>query len=334
MKSFLCSLLFAWANFNELGKEYNIVLETKQIHVKDCPEAFNPSMIEFQDGYLLVFRYMPNRSLHWISYLGIVRLDQNFNPIGETQFLNTRVRNTKVPSQSEDPRLFSCKGRLFVTYNDNAEVTAPAYGERRDIYLAELYYDDDSFFLAPSVKLYYEEFYQVQFCQKNWIPFVWNDSLLLSYTIHPHEVIQANLNTGNCYRLYETLGSINWGFGILRGSTPALLIDGQYLAFFHSGAYTSSLASWGWNMWYYFMGAYTFSAEPPFELTQISPVPISGEGFYTTSGYEKRVIFPSGFVAKDNRIYVSYGRDDREMWVATLDKEALMNSLIPVGHGR
>ena len=93
---------------------------------------------------------------------------------------------------------------------------------------------------------------------------------------------------------------------------------------------TSSPVSWGWEMWHYFMGAYTFSAEPPFQITKISQKPIYADEFYTQSDNWKRVVFPGGFVSSGQNIYVAYGKDDCEMWIAALDKEALMNSLVPV----
>lgn len=62
----------------------------------------------------------------------------------------------------------------------------------------------------------------------------------------------------------------------------------------------------------------------------MTPEPIIGEGFYAPSTAEKKVILPGGFVVDGPRIYVAYGRDDREMWIATLDKEALMKALVPV----
>ena len=92
----------------------------------------------------------------------------------------------------------------------------------------------------------------------------------------------------------------------------------------------ASPSSWGLDMWHYFMGAYTFSAEAPFQITSITPDPIMAEEFYTPSSFNKRVIFPGGFVASDSKIYVAYGKDDREMWIATLDKDALKNAMVPI----
>ncbi|HSX10139.1 MAG TPA: hypothetical protein VLF94_00260 [Chlamydiales bacterium] len=116
----------------------------------------------------------------------------------------------------------------------------------------------------------------------------------------------------------------------MRGSSAATLVDGEYLALFHSGFKMRSDASNGQKMWHYFAGAFTFSPQPPFEITKVSPFPILGEGLYTPSNTEKKVVFPGGYVVSGPRIYMAYGKDDCEIWIATLDKEALMNSLVPV----
>ena len=113
-----------------------------------------------------------------------------------------------------------------------------------------------------------------------------------------------------------------------------MLIDGEYLAFFHSSTYMSTVHSKGRVIQHYFMGAYTFAAEPPFELTRISPEPIVGKDFYKGREYTTwkplRVVFPCGFVFNDRFIWIAYGRQDHEVWIAKLDKKKLFDSLIPV----
>ena len=313
------------------GKE--IVLASKQILLPQCPDAFNPSLIKTEEGFLLIFRYCPDRVREsHVSYIGAVFLNESFDVISEPQLLSTRRSNSKTLSQSEDPRIFSYRGRNFIVFNDNPEIENPTFEERRDIYLAELYFQrsEGIFSLSSPIKLIYEEKYKTQWWQKNWIPFEWNKKLLLVYTIDPHEIIDPNLTNGKCYLGYRTETKLDWKWGTLRGSTPALLIDGEYLSFFHSGLYTATEASWGCELWHYYMGAYAFSSEPPFNITKITPAPIIGDGFYTTSYCEKRVIFPGGCVVSGPYIYVAYGKDDHEMWIATLDKTALQKFLKPV----
>jgi predicted GH43/DUF377 family glycosyl hydrolase len=309
----------------------DIVIETKQIFLPDFPDAYNPTIIKADQGYILAFRYPPDRyNQAWVSYIGVVLLDDNFEPISTPQLVKTRFGASKTPSQSEDPRLFSYRGRIFLIYNDNFENTNPNYWQRRDMFIAELLFTDKRFKISAPLKLIYEEKYNTQFWQKNWIPFEWDGCLLLSYSFIPHEILYANLANGNCYKCYESTAQISWEFGKLRGSTPPLLVDGEYLGFFHSATYIPSMYSWDENLWYYFIGAYTFSAKPPFEVTSYTPQPIIGKGFYTLSNREKRVIFPGGYVVSDSKIYMVYGKDDYEMWIATIDKGALKKALVPV----
>jgi len=194
------------------------------------------------------------------------------------------------------------------------------------MFIVELFYHNGNFALSRPLKLtYLEKSYFLW--QKNWAPFISDDTLLLSYTLHPHEVIYPNLLTGECYLSYKTFGTINWKWGTLRGGTPAQLVDGEYLAFFHSSSSTDSPNGYTWT---YYMGAYTFSVEPPYQITHISAKPIISPEFYSSSEAIKKVIFPGGFVDADPFIYIAYGRDDHEIWIATIDKKALKKSLIPV----
>ncbi len=331
MQRLFLTYLILLLSFTSLYGTEEMVISTQKIVLENFPDAHNPSLIKFKDGFLLTFRYCPERrNQPWNSEIGVVLLNDALQQISLPELLNTRLKFSKTPSQAEDARIFSYKSRLFLIYNDNIDIIAPPIWERRDMFMAELFYDGSHFSLSPALKLVYEEKYQMQAWQKNWVPFEWKGKLFMIYSINPHEILFPNLMTGSCYHCYDTWAPLEWNFGALRGSTPPLLIEGEYLAFFHSSAVVASPASWDMNLWHYFMGAYTFSATPPFQITKISPKPIVAEGFYTPSGYEKRVVFPGGFVISDSIIYVAYGKDDSEIWIASLDKEALMRSLIPI----
>lgn len=308
----------------------NIVTATKRIYLQNYQGAYNPSIIKFNEGYLLTFRFLPDRTYQpWISFIGVVLLDESFEPISRPQILDTRFNCKNTPSQSEDARIFSYNEKLYLIYNDNLELVFPSTWERRDIYIAELLYDDQQFYLSDPIKLVHETKYSHTLWQKNWSPFEWQGNLLLSYMLNPHEVISPNWTSGMCQLYSETAKSINWNFGTLRGGTPAQLVDGEYLAFFHSGFVTASACSENKEMWHYVMGAYTFSPQPPFELTKLSAVPIDAPGFYTYSSYSKRVIYPGGFVVSGSNAYLAYGKDDSEVWIATINLKRLKESMIP-----
>lgn len=309
----------------------NFVIATKKIYLEKFPNAFNPSLIEMDNGFLLIFRHCLAPHQPWVSYIGIVLLDQFLEPISEPQLLNTPAKFSNSISQAEDARIFTYKNQIYITYNDNKEVHNPDYRyDRRNMFLAKLSYKRKKFFVENTIKLHYPEVYEERKIQKNWTPFEWKKHLLFVYSQEPHKILRPDLKTGLCEEIYNTPFPNDWGWGLLRGGTPAILIDGEYLSFFHSSTLTSTESSDGILMFHYYMGAYTFSAQPPFHVTKSSNFPIIGEGFYTRSNYEKRVIFPGGIVAKGPNIYVAYGKDDAEIWVAIIDKLALKKSLVKV----
>lgn len=87
-------------------------------------------------------------------------------------------------------------------------------------------------------------------------------------------------------------------------------------------------------MQHYFMGAYTFAAQPPFELKRISPAPVIGKNFYNGPKYKTWkpliVVFPGGIVEEKDHFLVAYGRQDHEIWITKIDKTGLLDSLICV----
>lgn len=309
----------------------SLVVSTKKINIPGFENAFNPSIVEYEDEYLLTFRYCPDESAPWISYIGIVRMDKSFNLVSTPQLLNSRVGlPNESPSQAEDARIFSHKDEIYIIYNDNDEITNPKNTQRRDMYIAKIFTNEGVFSISSFIKLKHEEKYNSTLWQKNWTPFVWQDHIMLSYTLKPHEVLLANLEDGICKPCYNTKKFSNWLHGEPRGGTPAILVNGEYLAFFHSSRQTKSKESQNKTMYHYYMGAYVFSRNPPFEITRMTPNPIIGKNFYTVSNFHKRVVFPGGFVVDANKIHVVYGKDDSEIWVATIDKSKLYQTLLPI----
>jgi predicted GH43/DUF377 family glycosyl hydrolase len=319
-----------------LGPRHNLaelmdpaILSVKKIEIEGFEEAYNPSIIETEQGPLLSFRITPFPDQLNISYIGVVLLDEHFDQISKPQILDTRAYCNLTPSQSEDARLISYQGKIFLCYNDNVDELAMTTKQRRDIFLAELLCDQGQYSLAPSLKLIHMKEYKKQLWQKNWVPFEWKDKLLMSYTVNPHEVIVPGLKTGLCAPVHLTKFNEDfWRLGQFRGGTPAQLVNGEYLALFHTGCRIRSEYSKK-NSWHYFMGAYTFSSEPPFEITRITPVPLTHETFYHVTK-EKKVIFPGGFIVREDALHFVYGKDDHEVWVGTLSLEQLNQIMVPV----
>jgi predicted GH43/DUF377 family glycosyl hydrolase len=119
-----------------------------------------------------------------------------------------------------------------------------------------------------------------------------------------------------------------------RGGTQAIFDKDHYLAFFHSWKDFPTIQSNGKKIAHYTIGAYTFDAHPPFAITAVSPEPLVSKDFYQPPYYKTwkpmRCIFPCGMVLSEDFVWISYGRQDHEIWIAKIDKKSLLQSLVPV----
>jgi len=308
-----------------------LVLDTKKIPIKGFPNAYNPTLIETTDGLLLAFRHLPlPMTFPSISNIVLVFLNDDFTLQTAPQILNTREYFTAVPSQSEDARLFYYKNELWIIYNDNTESLGCAPDQRRDMYIAKIHSKNGHFFLSCPLKLKHESKWFNTLWQKNWSPFEWEGNLMMTYMISPHEVLDVDFRTGICEPLFNTSFDHKWNFGQLRGGTPVTMLEDEYLGFFHSSKMIATPYSFGKLMYHYFIGAYTFSKSPPFEITKMSTIPIMCKEIYAESDFGKKVVFPGGFVIRGDKIHMALGKDDSEVWIMTLDKNKLMDTLEPV----
>ncbi len=302
-----------------------------RLSLEGFPNAHNPSLIRTDFGIILTFRISPGLNSGEISRMGAVLLNDNLEVISTPQLLDSRLTGTS-PHQSEDARIFSLNGKVYLIYNDNIDETAVTLDRRRDMFIAELNYVHDEFVLGPATKLIPPPQHLHQKWQKNWVPFIYENTLLLGYTLAPQEILLPDLATGECRTFCKTSSNIHWPWGILRGGTPAQLVDGQYLSFFHSFALTRSMASVANAKAHYYMGAYTFSSTPPFEITAVSREPFVDADFYTRSGLDKVVFFPGGYLDRGTFLLLAYGKDDKEIWIGRIDKTFLKESLVAVEH--
>lgn len=320
----------------------DFILETKRIKIPGYPEAFNPSIIKWKGRWLMSFRVIefPEQVSSFCSAteseLGLIWLDDEFNPVGKPQFIQLDHAYKQRPYLlAEDARLVANEDKLYLIYSANKEAIITDAGFR--MYVAELSDDGDCFFAVRNECLSCFEGENPCRREKNWVPFVYENELLLAYQLFPHKIFRPRLDGSECCDTIATsVPSHVWEWGELRGGTPALkLNDSYYLSFFHSCTFLSSVHSNNNCVPHYFIGAYLFSAEPPFEIKYISPEPIIGKNFYHGCKYKPYwhpvcVVFPCGLVIDKNEIWIVYGRQDHEIWMAKFDKCELLDSLIPV----
>lgn len=152
-----------------------------------------------------------------------------------------------------------------------------------------------------------------------------------------------------------------WEYGHIRGGTPALLLSRVnfetdcYLAFFHSRKVIHPHERGLKPRDTYFMGAYLFSAAPPFVPLALSRVPILVEEYYQGKWCVPSVdyvVYPVGYylsesmdptypppavekhgegytVTEQTVVHMSMGRNDEEGWLVQLPLGKLLSSLVP-----
>lgn len=297
-----------------------LVLSVKQLSLPPVGTPHVASIVSSNKGYDVFFRYNTQKDTAEtpLSHLGCINLTPDFEPMYES-FRRIDTKSTF----SEDARCFTHLGRQFLVYND----IYPEVAQERTICIAEL----DS----RSSQLKYTTPFRTQSNQmeKNWTPFSFGEQIFFLYSLDPQVIFELpdpqknNLIQTKIFP-HKSLWPEKWGK--MRGGTPAILVDGEYLSFFHSSFKDEKGIIW------YVMGAYTFASTFPFQITGISPHPILFNNIYHSShdrlaNPKVRVIYPTGIVyeKRNNRelITVSCGENDSFIKIITIDKKMLFSSL-------
>lgn len=297
------------------GEDIGLITHVKKIDIPLCKCAYNPSLIAYGDHYKLFFRLDTPTVPPFISQIGVVSLDENFDSYDRYSTLSTNSHH------SEDPRAFWHNDNIYVSYSQTYSGSNP----RTAIHLAKL---------NPQT-IEVEEIYNFDLgtkVEKNWSPFSADNVLKFIYFIHPQKVLSVNedntLLTGVLAENGPPLKRTNFWkkcYGQIRGGTPGIQIsEDEFLAFFHSSFNDKNGFRW------YVMGAYTFSTKAPHKILRVSQKPILFHSIYDSWTYQRNkfCIFPSGVVVKDNQVHVACGENDTAIKIVTFDREKLLQSLV------
>jgi hypothetical protein len=121
--------------------------------------------------------------------------------------------------------------------------------------------------------------------QKNWVPFMYNDTLHLIQYINPLHIVRLNEFKNESIDVSHQSERVILGWpefcGFLRGGTNAILMNRNnesfYLAFFHSHGKMPNERRRKTT----FFGAFTFTSSPPFKLLKTSKNPIVNSLLYS-----------------------------------------------------
>ena len=144
--------------------------------------------------------------------------------------------------------------------------------------------------------------------EKNWCPI--EDTNLFVYSSHNNHIVFDLVNKTK----HESNG-ISWEYGEIRGGTPAIRYNDDYIAFMHSSLEINNFKL-DINYFYplkYFLGVYKFSKKEPYKITSYSSRPILEGSFAgnVTVG-SPAVIFPCGIIIDQSSQYfiITFGIND------------------------
>lgn len=304
-------------DLEEMAQDY--VLEVKQLNIPGYPTACNPSVVRWHDKLILSFNAYSIGKEDQPDLMGLAILDENFNITGNPQILEVSK------NLWQDARLVVLDEALFLVFNGAIN------GGLRRTFIAQAHFNGIEFSIGlPEVFLNFPGENPNQW-ERNWIPFVYNNSLLLATHLSPHRILRPILGSQKCEEIASSNFSSSWTLGTPKTGTTAHLDGKHYLGLFHSVKVMPSIHSEKKPIQHYFMGAYTFENAPPFRITAISKEPIIGKHFYHGPEYTMckpcRVVFPCGFIMDEQFIWVVFGRQDHEVWMAKLDKKGLYDNM-------
>jgi hypothetical protein len=318
---FLCQTAFGDLppdiDLEKMAQDY--VLEAKQLHIPGYPTACNASIVRWRDKLILSFDAYSMGKEDQPDLMGLAILDEDFNVIDHPQILD-------VPKNLwQDARLVVFNDVLYLVFNGAID------GGVCRTFIAMAEFNGEEFSIdTPRAFLHFPG-ENPKYSERNWIPFVYDNSLLMATYLSPHFVLHPSLENYECEEVASSKLSNSWLFGTPKTGTTAVLDGEHYLAFFHSVKVMPSVHSEGKSIQHYFMGAYTFENHPPFKVTSMSKEPIIGKHFYHGPEYSMckpcRVVFPCGFVMDEQFIWVVFGRQDHEIWMAKLDKKGVYDNM-------
>jgi predicted GH43/DUF377 family glycosyl hydrolase len=273
--------------------------------------GYNPSLILHEGNWLMAYRWHPKNTPQ--TALALATLDANLNVTSNQQI--------EVPNNLgsvEDPRLFTFKGDLFMSYVDSTWPNKPPkcmvkYGKllrapwRVQDAVAIPYGANDGTSM-----------------EKNWVFFAYNDKLHAIYQCHPDHVV---FETSEPKNLWKTKAA-HWPWGAIRGGTSPVPYKGNWLRFFHSGLDYDQAPYWR----RYYVGALVMQSEPPFGVIKVSskPVVVGSESCELNQAesaacvhYKQKVVFPGGCVESSGGWLVSCGVNDSQCVVLNVTEKEL-----------
>lgn len=292
------------ADCPEREEPWPLVYDHKNLWPGSPGLRFNPSIIEWGDGFALAAR------TGWKgSDILVGRLDRKFHPVGGPTKLE--LRHPAANYGREDPRLFVHNDQLHVAF---CGVEGHRTLKRTSVLLAQL---TDDFRVR---RVWLPQIPNRREWEKNWNFVSHEGNLYALYTVSPHKWMKIDGDKAEW--CFETPCDIPWDGGEMRGGASFTKVGDEYWHFFHD-----RIERHGHRI--YRTGLYTCDAFPPFRPRRYVPVPILTPCMTNKpSDQYCYVVWTAGAVRAGNDWVLSNGVHDRFIELERLRHDKLENRLV------
>ncbi len=298
------------------------------------PDHLLPSFVQWHDKTLVCWRSDFKVAKLKYGWFNIYDLKVGSNISESFRYVGIGIKTTEYESlgfvKQEEPRLMVLSdGSLLNMFTGNAHYKLSSI----HYYISTYNATTDTIDFGETVWMKYPG------KQKNWVPFEHGGVLYFIEQINPlHVVTISHVDTAKAIATISSVVrdkeavELHWNgteYGEhIRGGTPAILVQGVLLSFFH----TCVRAAPSRTILTYYFGAVTFCNHFPFQIHSISRVPITPHFLYSgpwTHGTLDYVSYPTGIIAdKDGKhVWVSLGHQDRDAYVLKMDVQRLYEGM-------
>ncbi len=301
----------------------NLIEDVKEVKLGPFFRTFNPGVVPYNDGYLMIARCGKKASLI------LALLNKDFTLLGKSHLL------TSLCIAPEDPRLFIHGEKIYVCYNDCPKECREIKNPPRAMYLAEVTFAKGEWGLTNILRLSFNRPEELERgftknVEKNWSPFIYQEEIHFIYAYDPLIVVKPNLETGICEEVsHADELQFTKPYKEPRGGTPAYPTENGYLAFYHicntDVPVKRLFGFYSYGIGAYLIGAVEISKDPPFRILKKTNSLISGHALYTK---KRKIEYPSALVVENDRLIFFWGREDKKIMVGTINRQKLQECMV------
>ena len=273
---------------------------------------YNPSLVQFKgDRWLLTRRALPQADNTEFSDVVVWKLN---GQLALNEMVKPQLPSRFTREQWEDARAIPVGDKLLVNCCNYVQGKQFA-GHQHLVLLNQDWASVDSW---EPVYMRNAPMQQATKPEKNWVFFEHDGMVHLVYSVFPHRVVQMPWKQVGREYLTKKL-NVLWRHGEPRGGTPPVRVGDEYFSFFHSATF------WRVRSRKYHAGVYAFSAEPPFEITRMSVMPLlNGSESDPVRAHLPLCVFPAGAFFENGIWTVALGVNDcRSAWMRIPHAELL-----------